>query len=171
MFLSENPSMPEINLKLQKILLEWIQNCQQDWKDNLVAAIHFGSTSSPNIKIETDVDLLLVFKTLPDSKWERFQWMNAYETQLENSLKTLTPYQLTPSVMAWKESSFVQFHTLYLDFVTTSHILFEKDQIATQVIQKTKKWLDDVGAVKHQKGNLWYWDVNPQKKKQFKWGY
>ena len=43
--------------------------------------------------------------------------------------------------------------------------------LAQKIISKTKDWIAKRGAVKTQKGQLWYWDVNPQNDKEFSWSF
>ncbi len=156
---------------LHKVLLSWIESCKAEWKDNFIAAIQFGSTTKRPIKIETDVDLLLVFNTIPKGKWERFQFTKNKEQELELKLKEIQDHQLSPSVLYWNKDSFQKLHPLYLDFVDYSIILHDPSSLAKETILKTKKWMSKRGAKKIQKGQLWYWDVNPNNEPTFSWSF
>lgn len=157
--------------ELHKILLSWIESCKAEWNENFVAAIQFGSTTKNPIKFETDVDLLLVFNHIPKSKWDRFQFIKQKEQELEIKLKDITNHQLTPSIISWNKESFQKLHPLYLDFVDASIILYDPLFTAKETIEKTKRWMAQRGAKKIQKGQLWYWDVNPKNDPLFSWSF
>jgi predicted nucleotidyltransferase len=157
--------------ELQKILSDWIDSCKKEWRENFVSAIQFGSTTKSYIKIETDVDLLLVFNKVPKNKWDRFQFIKNKELELENNLKKIKNYNLLPSILCWQKESFEKLHPLYLDFVDSSNILYDPDSIARNIINKTEDWLKKRGAIKVQKGHLWYWDVNPNRDPTFSWSF
>lgn len=157
--------------ELQNKLSEWIDSCKNEWRENFISAIQFGSTTKSYIKFETDVDLLLVFNNVPKNKWDRFQFIKNKESELEDSLKKIKNYNLIPSILCWQKDSFEKLHPLYLDFVDSSNILYDPDSIAKKVINKTEDWLKKRGAVKVQKGHLWYWDVNPNRDPTFSWSF
>lgn len=157
--------------QLRLVLQDWSQSVVSEFGDNLVAIIHFGSTSKDFVKLETDVDLLVVFETTPKNRMEKFRMIEPVEAQLTEKLKVLKGYSLIPSVLAWQRQAFEKLHPLYLDFIDASEIIYDPYGVAKTIIDKTAHWVQKVGAKKVQVGGLWYWDVNPTRKKEFNWSF
>jgi predicted nucleotidyltransferase len=54
---------------------EFVEACKEKFKENLVSIVLFGSYVRGNFKETSDVDLLVIFKKLPESVWERDKMM------------------------------------------------------------------------------------------------
>lgn len=60
---------------------------------------------------------------------------------------------------------------MYLDFSTHSRILYEKEGVASQLLENIKNWITLKNAKRVNKGSLWYWihdDKDPQIPVDFK---
>ncbi len=153
-------------------LTDWILEIKS-WNqaNELLAAIHFGSSAKKIPKKTSDVDILLVYKNLPKKSWDRSLWLKPMDQALESQLSKLNSFQFYPSILAWEEKSFLKLHPLYLDFVDNSILLFDPQGIAKNTIQRTADWIKRRRAKKIFRGQLWYWDVNPNREPNFEWDF
>lgn len=123
----------------QNILKEFIQILRERFKDTLISIVLFGSVARGNAKKESDIDLCIVIKNLPKSRFQR------------NRI-------LSPPISALKET------TSYKDLLRKGYlpdispILYTPDEI-----QETKPvFLDmvDDGEILLDDGT-WYWVLKP----------
>lgn len=147
----------------EKMIASFVAALQADHGDNLRAVVHFGSTVQRPIKRDTDVDLLLVFRTVPSGRGPRMLMTSAAEGLVAADQSSLRShgYHIELSPLIKSEEEFRRFSLLYLDMVDHSRLLVDKDGLARDILDKTAAWIRASGAIRRQKGLLWYWDLNP----------
>ena len=65
------------------LLLCMLRQLKEEFKDRLLAAGIFGSVARNEARVDSDIDLLLIFETLPDGIGERIKLLLKLETALE----------------------------------------------------------------------------------------
>lgn len=123
----------------------------------LIGVLQFGSTVRSPLKHETDLDLLLIFETLPNTRWEQFKLTSELEDKLNADLKKMDGFNIQVSFILKQKSQLDHLSSFYLDFVETSNAWFDPQGLLAQLIEDIKIWIETNGAYKVKKGNLWYW--------------
>ena len=143
--------------------------------DNLRVALHFGSTVKGLVRHDTDVDLIMGFRKVPSSRFDRLCFLDDAETQVSPIQKRLLDlgYHVELSPIVRTVAEFECFSPLYLDMTWSSAILFDPDNLGADVLKKTAAWIQTSGARRVQRGELWYWELKPDYKPgdQFKVGF
>jgi hypothetical protein len=143
--------------KLNKILLDWSQNiCESN--SNLVSIIQFGSSCLAPLKKETDVDIIYIFDL--DQKPTRenaYSLVKDFDELLERRLKELKENNLIVNSHVKTVNQLDHLSPIFLDLPTCSNILFDNKGVAKNLMMNISNWIKKNGAIKIQKGNLWYW--------------
>jgi predicted nucleotidyltransferase len=135
--------------------------------DKFISLVVYGSVARGKARKNSDIDILLVIKDLPRSRFERQELFMKIEERIE---KVLNKY--------YKKNYFIDFSPifktpeeaekitpLYLDMVEDAIIIFDRD-FFVKVLTRLKKRLDELGAQRIKFGKKWYWIL----KKDYKFG-
>lgn len=143
---------------LEEILDDYVRRAGS-LKQRLVSIIQFGSTVRGPLKRETDIDLLLIFETLPVGRLARSEIVEEIEKACLDPLLEKLPkdYNICFSSKLRTVDESKRFSILYLDMVDRSKILFDPQGLAASLIEKTKNWIQQAGAYRVEKGLKWYW--------------
>ena len=134
--------------------------CKEHYGARLISLVVFGSVGRGTPRPDSDIDLLLVVKDLPDGRIARVKEFAAIEITLSNVIKThfdLSPVFKTPEEIA--DGS-----PLLLDMVEDSRLLFDRDDFFQRAMKDLKERLQRLGARRIWRGNAWYWDLKPDYK-------
>jgi predicted nucleotidyltransferase len=164
---SESQSQPTnsdfAQIKIQEASSTFVTQLLEKYGTKLQAVIQFGSTARGHIKRHTDLDLFVVLDTdfvnLADKRAATF----TAEESADSVLKSLTSsgYSIQVSAVVRTKNQALVFTPIYLDMTVHSVIHYEKDDFATLLIQRTKDKIAELGAVRKNRGLLWYWDLCP----------
>jgi len=143
----------------EELLSEVVRLCQIRFGQDFQGALLFGSTVS-QLKPVTDIDLMVAITGLPKNRRERLGFFSDIEVALKSRLDLMQArfgirLELSEKLRTPDELS--HFSPLYLDWVDHSRILFERNSIFSNLIQKTAKYISDSGARRVQRGLKWYW--------------
>lgn len=143
---------------LNTVLADYVQQASL-LKERLISVIQFGSTARSPLKRETDIDLFLIFETLPVGRIARSQIMDDIEKRCLEDLTRQLPrdYNLFFSSKLKTVTESQHFSLLYLDMVDRSRILYDPQGLAASLIEKSKVWIEKTGAHRVEKGLKWYW--------------
>ncbi|HEY8270316.1 MAG TPA: hypothetical protein VIG33_05465 [Pseudobdellovibrionaceae bacterium] len=141
---------------LSQSLHNWVEQYFKSFP-GLIGVLQFGSTIKAPLKHETDLDLLLVFETLPNSRWDQFQLTANLENKLNADLKKIDGFHIEVSFILKQESQLDHLSSFYLDFIDTSKIWFDPKGVLNQLLKDINNWISENGSYKVKKGNLWYW--------------
>ncbi|MBB5253552.1 nucleotidyltransferase domain-containing protein [Sulfurisphaera ohwakuensis] len=139
---------------------------REEFKDDLISIVLYGSVARGDNRNDSDVDLLIVMNNLPkDSMLKRIR---LFETRVEDKLN-LDEYwnkgyyiSLSPILKTPDEAEKIS--PLYLDMVYDAVILYDKDQFFTRILEKLKEKLRELGAERIIMGKKWYWILKKDSK-------
>jgi predicted nucleotidyltransferase len=135
--------------------------------ERLVSVVLFGSVARGDVTDSSDVDLLIVVKELPGSRFERMEVFDEAEKQCGNELKPICErYGITvsfsPIIKDVEQAARIS--PLYLDIVEDGVILFDRDDFMKKVLEKLGERLRELGARRVWRGRKWYWILKPEVK-------
>jgi predicted nucleotidyltransferase len=149
----------EIAGRLDKLLKAYVAALQARISPRLLAFVQFGSTVRGSIRTETDIDLLIVFDSVPADRIERQRLVAPIEQALEPELVQLGAlgYHLQFSSMIKSADEFRRFSPVYLDMTAHAVVHFSRDGIAEEVLARTKAWMQRHAITRREHGLKWYW--------------
>jgi uncharacterized protein len=134
-----------------------------EYGDRLVSLAVFGSVGRQTQREDSDVDLLVVARDLPNGRFARVDEFLPVETRLADVLRTdgsgQPPIRLAPIFKSPAEVE--RGSPLFLDMVEDARILYDPDQFFTGYLDRLRARLRELGARRIWRGNAWYWDLKP----------
>jgi len=149
-----------VSVDITKTLKRLTSLCKDYYGERLISLAVFGSVGRGTPRPDSDIDLLLVIKDLPDGRIARVKEFAAIETTLGMVIKSrieLSPVFKTPEEIAHGSP-------LFLDMVEDVRMLFDRDDFFKSVLKNLKERLQKLGARRIWQGNVWYWDLKPDYK-------
>ena len=133
----------------------------------LVSVVLFGSAARKTQRFDSDLDVLLVVRELPDGRMKRVREFDTVEKKLEPLFKALRVKDIDTCISAILKSpeETEMGSPLFLDMVDDANILYDRDGFFSKRIEKLAKKLKALGAQRVWKGSAWYWDLKPDYKK------
>lgn len=134
--------------------------------DNLQSVVAFGSVARGDCRPDSDTDLIVVCRELPQGLSDRMEHLSRILTQLDKT-------EISKSLRKKGVNTWIQFHALnleeakkhrpiYLDAVEDAVILFDKEGFIEKVFSGLEKRLEELGARRvFLKDGSWYWDLKP----------
>ncbi len=141
------------------LLNNMLKIMKEEFKDDLISVVVYGSVARGDNRNDSDVDLLIIMENLPkDSMLKRIR---LFETKVEDKLN-LDEYwkmgyyiSLSPVLKTPEEAE--KFSPLYLDMVYDAVILYDRNYFFTRILQKLRDRLKELGAERVRMGKKWYW--------------
>ncbi|MEM2137453.1 MAG: nucleotidyltransferase domain-containing protein [Candidatus Methanomethylicia archaeon] len=135
--------------------------------DKLISIIVFGSVARGEARKDSDVDLFLVIKDLPKSRFERQDIFMKIEDEITHILDDLRSkgyyIDFSPILKTPMEASKIS--PIYLDMVEDAIIVYDKN-FMVNILNKLRNKLNELGAERVRMGKGWYWIL----KKNYKFG-
>jgi len=133
----------------------------------LVSVVLFGSAARKTQRFDSDLDVLLVVRELPDGRMKRVREFDTVEKKLEPLFKALRVKDIDTRISAILKSpeETEMGSPLFLDMVDDANILYDRDGFFSKRLEKLKEKLKVLGAQRVWKGSAWYWDLKPDYKK------
>jgi len=154
--------------KVNEILSKIVEALKRRFGEDLVSVVLFGSFARGDFHERSDIDLLIVVESLPESKFERSRIFDeAVWDELRDDLKELRRMgclsQPMPIMKTREEAEYRS--PLYLDMTEDAVILYDKGGFFEAVLEGMRKRLRELGARrKRLKSGGWYWDLKPDYK-------
>lgn len=160
---SHSTSSDFAQIKIQEACSTFVTQLLENFGNKLLAVIQFGSTARGHIKRHTDLDLFVVLDTEFANLAEKRAAALKAEESADAVLKSLNSfgYSIQVSALVRTRNQALAFTPIYLDMTIHSVIHYEKDDFATLLIKRTKDKISEIGAVRKNRGLLWYWDLCP----------
>jgi hypothetical protein len=144
-------------------LHEHLEHVRRHYGPRLVSLAVFGSIGRGTPRPDSDVDLLIVAKGLPDGRMARVNEFAPVEKALARTLadgrrlgffNECSPMFKTPDeVLAGSP--------LLLDMVEDARVLVDRDAFFQTAMERLKERLARQGARRICRGNAWLWDLKP----------
>lgn len=148
----------EISVGVTRLLNRLTSLCKEHYGERLISLAVFGSVGRGTARPDSDIDLLLVVKNLPNGRMARVREFSAVETALDiKGHLELSPVFKTPEEIA--EGS-----PLLLDMVEDARVLFDREDFFKRAMEDLKTRLQRLKARRVWQGNAWYWDLKPDYK-------
>ena len=142
--------------------------CRAVYGDRLVAVAVFGSVARGKMRPDSDIDLLVVARTLPFGRMARVREFDAVEDALKPCLdaaeKVGVHTCLSPIFKTHEELLRGSF--LFLDMADQARILVDDEGLLASYLAHLAQRLAAQGARRIQKGGGYYWKLKPD----FQWG-
>ncbi len=127
--------------------------------DDLVSVVLYGSVARGEAKRDSDIDLVVVVRGLPRSRFRRQDLFMEAERELEPLLSKLEEQgyfiDFTPILKTPEEAA--RLTPLYLDLMEDAIILYDRGEFFKSILEKLKQKLQELGAERVKLGRLWYW--------------
>lgn len=136
---------------------------QEPLGDNLTSLVLFGSVARGQVHGDSDIDLLLVCRSLPQGAFRRQEMLQPIRERLEADLYDLwrQGYHVDFSELLMNETEAQQPHLLYLDMTEDAILLFDGEGFFAEVLDRIRKRLRELGSHRRQLGGIHYWDLKP----------
>ena len=147
----------EVSVDITRLLNRLTSLCKEHYGERLISLAVFGSVGRGTARPDSDIDLLLVIRDLPNGRIARVKEFAAIETTLDMNMQgriELSPVFKTPEEIA-------NGSPLFLDMVEDVRMLFDRDDFFKSVLKDLKERLQKLGARRIWQGNVWYWDLKP----------
>lgn len=147
---------------LKRLLRETLSAYGQD----LTSLVVFGSVGRGTPTAGSDIDILLVAKDLPAGRMSRVRQFDQVERALEPDLAEARTRGLTTrlSPIFRTEAEMALGGLIFLDMVSDSRILFDRDSFFAAFLQRLEARLSKLGSVRVRRGGAWYWVLKPDLK-------
>ncbi len=136
------------------------------YQDRLISVVLFGSVARQTQRYDSDVDVLIIAKDLPEGRMKRVREFEKVERRLEPFLKELSKEgintYISPILKTPEEA--LSGSPLFLDMVDDAKIVFDRDGFFRKILERLKVRLSELHARRIWKGNAWYWDLKPDYK-------
>jgi predicted nucleotidyltransferase len=131
-------SYEEYSKYLDILLKDFINILRDELKDNLTSVILYGISKKDASHLQSDIDLLIICKSVPHSKWERYDLIMKLLSKLEPKVEEL--YQkigiyvyLSPVLKSQKEASHID--KSYFDLIKNGKILLDRNDFFKKIIK------------------------------------
>jgi len=127
--------------------------------EDLVSVVVFGSVARGNSRKDSDLDVLIVVRGLPEGKLERSKLFDDVEAGLseELALAASRGYSIAISPIIKTPEEAAGFSPLYMDLTEDALILYDKGDFFSLVLENEKKVLEKLGYERVKLGKAWYW--------------
>jgi hypothetical protein len=143
----------------ESVLKQLIIEARRFYGERLVSLLVFGSVGRDSCRPDSDIDLLLMVKGLPNGRLSRVREFAEVESRLEpllNELRSkgidtyLSPVFKTPDeVLAGSP--------LFLDMVEDARILYDCGNFMDSYLKNLGQRLQSLGARRVQNAGAWHW--------------
>lgn len=147
----------------QRIVTAAAEACRVHYGARLVSVAVFGSVARGVPRPDSDVDLLVVARDLPDGRIPRVREFDTVEEQLDPVLRraaeigvhtTLAPILKTPEEVE-------RGSPLFLDMTEDVQILHDEGHFLRDYLGRLKAKLEALGSRRVRKGGGYYWLLKP----------
>lgn len=128
----------EYSKYLNMLLKDFLSIIRDYWKDNLTSVVLYGISKKDVSHLQSDIDLLIICKQLPQSKWERYDLIMKLLAALEPKVEQLyneigIHVYISPILKSQKEAE--QINKSYFDLVKEGRVLFDRNNFFQKIIK------------------------------------
>jgi uncharacterized protein len=129
----------------------------------LISAIVFGSVGRGEPRSDSDIDILIVAKPLPNGRTLRLKEFAAVRQELSGKIQSLAKRGIFTSLApVFKTPEEVCAGSLlFLDMITDGRVLYDRSSFWRNYLRDFQGRLHRLGAKRIVVGDRWYWDLKP----------
>lgn len=130
---------------------------------NLVSIVLFGSVARGEAHSDSDIDLLIVADWLPSGRFARLAVLEPAEAEFETHLLALYECGIHTRISRVVKTSAEadKIVPLYLDFVEDAILLYDRNHMFANVLERLRHRLRELGSERRQLGKTRYWVLKP----------
>jgi predicted nucleotidyltransferase len=130
----------KLTRKEKRALEEFIEACKEKFKENLISIILFGSRVKGYARKDSDYDLLIIAKNLPDIK----EGLNLLEEE-ENKIWDKYKIKIS-SLLLEEEEIFSPVNPLLFRVLSGYKVLFGEENFKKN-LQQAKAWIEEMNPI------------------------
>ena len=119
----------------------------------------FGSVGRDTVNAESDIDVLIVARSLPDGRMRRIREFQSIESKLKTDIQAARKQgvfvEISPVIKSSEEVS--QGSPLFLDMIDDGRLLYDKNGFFKEHLDAFQHRLLAQGAHRVHRGDSWYW--------------
>lgn len=145
------------------LLQEALNGIQRYYGDRLVTVAVYGSVGRGTMRFDSDIDLLIVVRGLPNGRWTRAREFDAVDDALEGALQDARRHGVDTrlsAVLKTPEEAEAG-SPLFLDMTEDARLLYDRDDFFAGRLERLRERLRQLGSKRIWRGNMWYWDLKP----------
>lgn len=126
----------------------------------------FGSVGRGKPTPGSDIDVLLIAKSLPSGRMPRVRQFDDVEQALEPDLEWARTQGVTTrlSPIFRTEDEMSLGGLIFLDMISDARILYDRNAFLADYLQRLQARLIELGSVRVKSGGAWHWVLKPDLK-------
>jgi predicted nucleotidyltransferase len=151
---------------VQALISKLVERLKEEFGDNLVSVVLYGSVARGDYRPDSDIDLLLIFEELPRGQFARGDMVSWLEREVEREVPQRLEegqYHVFTTILKTREEA-RRTAPYYLDMTTDALILYDEDHFFSGVLDRLQARMRELGSKKVYIGEKWYWDLKPDLK-------
>jgi uncharacterized protein len=148
------------------LLNETLKAIRLCYGDRLITVAVYGSVGRGTMRFDSDIDLLIVARSLPNGRWNRAREFDAVEEALERAFQDERHHGIDTrlsAVLKTPEEAEAG-SPLFLDMTEDARLLYDRDDFFAGRLERLRERLRQLGSKRIWRGNMWYWDLKPDYK-------
>lgn len=131
--------------------------------DRFITLAVFGSVARMEMRMNSDVDLLLIIESLPRTRLKRQFEFTEIEERIESTIREIekSGYRIEFSPIIRTPEEISKLPPILLDMVDDAVIVYDRDEFFKKVLDRLRAELKRLGSRRIKIGNRWYWDLKP----------
>ena len=139
------------------------------YSKRLTSIVLYGSVGRGLFSPESDIDLLIVIKDAPRSRYDRFmEYYNNVYKKIEQDIRTeqKNGLNLQLSVIIKTDTEVLYGSPLFIEMVDNCVLLYDLDKFFEETLDQIRERMEKYGSKKIQFKGRYYWKL----KSDYKWG-
>jgi predicted nucleotidyltransferase len=139
-----------------------VTELRSEYGNRLLAVAVFGSVGRGTPREDSDVDVLIVARELPDGPFARRREFAPVEHRLEDAARIVPDQPPVLIAPVFKSPAELEYGSpLFLDMVEDARILYDPEGVLARRLDRLRERLRELGSRRIWLGNAWYWDLKP----------
>jgi predicted nucleotidyltransferase len=130
----------KLTKKEKETLEEFVESCKKKFKENLISIVLFGSRVKGYAREDSDYDLLIIAKNLPDIK-ERLNLLEEEESKIWDKYKIKIS-----SLLLEEEEIFSPVNPLLFGVLSSYKVLFGEENFKKN-LQQARAWIEEMNPI------------------------
>src|SRR4029450_4724150 len=149
--------------KFEGLLEDLLARLKKLYRQRLVSVVVFGSVGRGAPRPDSDIDILIVARPLPQGRMARVREFAAIDEAMSGKMSRLAREGIFPSLAPiFKTPDEVgRGSLLFLDMIEDGRVLFDPSGFWNEYMKEFQRRLHRVGAGKVGQGARWYGDLEP----------